>query len=45
MAPMSVSVTHPVRVRAGWVTDTDIGAMAYQITEDTAPLALEAGAA
>ena len=35
----------PVRVRAGWVTDTDIGAMAYQITEDTAPLALEAGAA
>jgi DNA segregation ATPase FtsK/SpoIIIE, S-DNA-T family len=35
----------PVRVRAGWVTDTDIRAMAYQITEDTAPLALEAGAA
>ena len=35
----------PVRVRAGWVTDADIRAMAYQITEDTAPLALEAGAA
>jgi S-DNA-T family DNA segregation ATPase FtsK/SpoIIIE len=28
----------PVRVRAGWVTDADIGAMAYQITEDTRPL-------
>jgi DNA segregation ATPase FtsK/SpoIIIE, S-DNA-T family len=35
----------PVRVRAGWVTDTDIRSMAYQITEDTVPLALEAGAA
>ena len=35
----------PVRVRAGWVTDADIRAMAYQITEDTAPLALQAGTA
>jgi DNA segregation ATPase FtsK/SpoIIIE, S-DNA-T family len=32
----------PVRVRAGWVTDTDIRAMAYQIAEDTRPLELEA---
>jgi DNA segregation ATPase FtsK/SpoIIIE, S-DNA-T family len=31
----------PVRVRAGWVTDADIRAMAYQIAEDTRPLALE----
>ncbi len=31
----------PVRVRAGWVTDADIRAMAYQIAEDTAPLELE----
>ena len=31
----------PVRVRAGWVTDTDIRAMAYQIAEDTRPLELE----
>ena len=30
----------PVRVRAGWVTDTDIQAMAYQIAEDTRPLEL-----
>jgi DNA segregation ATPase FtsK/SpoIIIE, S-DNA-T family len=30
----------PVRVRAGWVTDTDIRAMAYQIAEDTRPLEL-----
>jgi S-DNA-T family DNA segregation ATPase FtsK/SpoIIIE len=35
----------PVRVRAGWVTDADIRAMAYQITEDTVPLEIEAGAA
>jgi S-DNA-T family DNA segregation ATPase FtsK/SpoIIIE len=35
----------PVRVRAGWVSDADIRAMAYQITEDTAPLEIEAGAA
>jgi DNA segregation ATPase FtsK/SpoIIIE, S-DNA-T family len=27
----------PVRVRAGWVTDADIRAMAYQIAEDTRP--------
>ena len=27
----------PVRVRAGWVTDADIRAMAYQIAEDTHP--------
>jgi DNA segregation ATPase FtsK/SpoIIIE, S-DNA-T family len=32
----------PVRVRAGWVTDTDIQAMAYQIAEDSRPLELEA---
>jgi S-DNA-T family DNA segregation ATPase FtsK/SpoIIIE len=32
----------PVRVRAGWVTDTDIEAMAYQITEDARPRELEA---
>jgi DNA segregation ATPase FtsK/SpoIIIE, S-DNA-T family len=32
----------PVRVRAGWVTDTDIRAMTYQITETTGPLELEA---
>jgi DNA segregation ATPase FtsK/SpoIIIE, S-DNA-T family len=32
----------PVRVRAGWVTDPDIRAMAYQIAEDTRPLELEA---
>jgi len=32
----------PVRVRAGWVTDTDIRAMAYQIAEDTRPLELQA---
>jgi DNA segregation ATPase FtsK/SpoIIIE, S-DNA-T family len=31
----------PVRVRAGWVTDADIQAMAYQIAEDTAPRELE----
>jgi S-DNA-T family DNA segregation ATPase FtsK/SpoIIIE len=31
----------PVRVRAGWVTDADIRAMAYQIAEDTRPLELE----
>jgi DNA segregation ATPase FtsK/SpoIIIE, S-DNA-T family len=31
----------PVRVRAGWVTDTDIRAMAHQITEDTRPRELE----
>jgi DNA segregation ATPase FtsK/SpoIIIE, S-DNA-T family len=31
----------PVRVRAGWVSDADICAMAYQIAEDTRPLALE----
>jgi S-DNA-T family DNA segregation ATPase FtsK/SpoIIIE len=31
----------PVRVRAGWVSDADIRAMAYQIAEDTRPLALE----
>jgi DNA segregation ATPase FtsK/SpoIIIE, S-DNA-T family len=31
----------PVRVRAGWVTDADINAMAYQIAEDTRPLQLE----
>jgi S-DNA-T family DNA segregation ATPase FtsK/SpoIIIE len=35
----------PVRVRAGWVSDADIRAMAYQITEDTVPLEIEAGAA
>jgi S-DNA-T family DNA segregation ATPase FtsK/SpoIIIE len=34
----------PVRVRAGWVTDADIRAMAYQINEDTAPLDIEAPA-
>jgi DNA segregation ATPase FtsK/SpoIIIE, S-DNA-T family len=28
----------PVRVRAGWVSDADIRAMAYQIAEDTRPL-------
>jgi S-DNA-T family DNA segregation ATPase FtsK/SpoIIIE len=32
----------PVRVRAGWVSDADIRAMAYQIAEDTMPLELEA---
>jgi hypothetical protein len=32
----------PVRVRAGWITDEDIRAMAYQIAEDTRPLELEA---
>jgi DNA segregation ATPase FtsK/SpoIIIE, S-DNA-T family len=32
----------PVRVRAGWVCDADIRAMAYQIAEDTRPLELEA---
>jgi len=32
----------PVRVRAGWVTDTDIQAMAYQMTEDARPQELEA---
>ena len=31
----------PVRVRAGWVSDTDIHAMAYQIAEDTRPVELE----
>jgi len=31
----------PVRVRAGWVTDPDIRAMAYQIAEDTKPQILE----
>jgi S-DNA-T family DNA segregation ATPase FtsK/SpoIIIE len=31
----------PVRVRAGWVCDADIRAMAYQIAEDTRPLELE----
>jgi DNA segregation ATPase FtsK/SpoIIIE, S-DNA-T family len=31
----------PVRVRAGWVTDADIQAMAYQIAEDTRPPILE----
>ena len=31
----------PVRVRAGWVTDPDIRAMAYQIAEDTRPQILE----
>jgi S-DNA-T family DNA segregation ATPase FtsK/SpoIIIE len=31
----------PVRVRAGWVTDTDIRAMAHQVAEDTRPLELE----
>jgi DNA segregation ATPase FtsK/SpoIIIE, S-DNA-T family len=31
----------PVRVRAGWVTDTDIVAMTCQIAEDTRPLELE----
>jgi DNA segregation ATPase FtsK/SpoIIIE, S-DNA-T family len=31
----------PVRVRAGWVTDADINAMAYQIAEDTQPRELE----
>jgi DNA segregation ATPase FtsK/SpoIIIE, S-DNA-T family len=31
----------PVRVRAGWITDEDIQAMAYQIAEDTRPLELE----
>ena len=38
----------PVRVRAGWVSDDDIRAMADQCVadaEDTAPLAIEAGAA
>ena len=35
----------PVRVRAGWVTDSDIRAMAYQIAEDTRPLELEGAAA
>jgi DNA segregation ATPase FtsK/SpoIIIE, S-DNA-T family len=35
----------PVRVRAGWVTDPDIQAMAYQIAEDTRPLELEGAAA
>jgi DNA segregation ATPase FtsK/SpoIIIE, S-DNA-T family len=36
----------PVRVRAGWVTDSDIRAMAAQCTvEDTVPLAIEAVAA
>jgi DNA segregation ATPase FtsK/SpoIIIE, S-DNA-T family len=36
----------PVRVRAGWVTDADIRAMAAQCaTEDTGPLAIEAVAA
>ena len=28
----------PVRVRAGWVTDADIRAMAYQVAEETRPL-------
>jgi len=32
----------PVRVRAGWVSDADIRAMAYQVAEDTRPLELEA---
>jgi S-DNA-T family DNA segregation ATPase FtsK/SpoIIIE len=32
----------PVRVRAGWVSDADIRAMACQIAEDTRPLELEA---
>jgi DNA segregation ATPase FtsK/SpoIIIE, S-DNA-T family len=31
----------PMRVRAGWVTDADIRAMAYQIAEDTQPRKLE----
>jgi DNA segregation ATPase FtsK/SpoIIIE, S-DNA-T family len=31
----------PVRVRAGWVTDADIRAMAYQIGEDIKPPILE----
>ncbi|MGH3220331.1 MAG: FtsK/SpoIIIE domain-containing protein [Streptosporangiaceae bacterium] len=36
----------PVRVRAGWVTDADIRAMAAQCAvEDTVPLAIEAVAA
>jgi S-DNA-T family DNA segregation ATPase FtsK/SpoIIIE len=34
----------PVRVRAGWVSDADIGAMAAMCVEDTAPLAIEAAA-
>ena len=33
----------PVRVRAGWVTDADIHAMAYQIAEDTHPLPEQEG--
>jgi DNA segregation ATPase FtsK/SpoIIIE, S-DNA-T family len=32
----------PVRVRAAWVTDADIRAMAYQIAEGTRPQELEA---
>jgi S-DNA-T family DNA segregation ATPase FtsK/SpoIIIE len=32
----------PVRVRAGWVSDADIDAMACQIAEDSRPLELEA---
>jgi len=28
----------PVRVRAGWVTDADICAMAYQVAEDSRPV-------
>jgi DNA segregation ATPase FtsK/SpoIIIE, S-DNA-T family len=31
----------PVRVRAGWVSDADIRAMAHQITEDAQPRELE----
>jgi S-DNA-T family DNA segregation ATPase FtsK/SpoIIIE len=34
----------PVRVRAGWVTDTDIRDMAYQVAEDTRPLPEPEGA-
>jgi len=30
----------PVRVRAGWVSDTDIHGMAYQVAEDTRPVEL-----
>jgi len=28
----------PVRVRAGWVSDADIRAMAHQVAEDTRPV-------
>jgi S-DNA-T family DNA segregation ATPase FtsK/SpoIIIE len=34
----------PVRVRAGWVTDENIRAMAAACVDDTAPLAIEVAA-